>query len=169
MLNSIYDSDANGLDRRNTGTRDCATFNKDNGYSQESALMKSKTLENYYNSPTKKVGDTSNLDYSQWTHEHSGVFSKINNAVDKLENDRRAQILENGSTIKQQMGESAYRRRDEATRDRQFKETPLLVCSHKANLMYCNICNRKVPMNKISKIIGDYKKFMKNKNSKCTL
>ena len=39
MLNSIYDSDANGLDRRNTGTRDCSAFNKDNGYSQESALV----------------------------------------------------------------------------------------------------------------------------------
>jgi len=56
--------------------------------------MKSKTLENYYNSPTKKVNDTSNLDYTQWTQEHSAVFSKIHTAVDKLENDRKVNLIE---------------------------------------------------------------------------
>ncbi len=85
MLNSMYEADERGLDYRVNGTKDCSNFNKTNGFSQE----KIKTLENYYNSPTKKVNDTQQLDYSQWTHEHSGVFSKIHTAVDKLENDRR--------------------------------------------------------------------------------
>jgi len=51
--------------------------------------LKAKTLESYYKSPSRKVGDGVNIDYDRWTHENSGVFSKINAAVEKLEQERK--------------------------------------------------------------------------------
>jgi len=51
--------------------------------------LKARTLESYYKSPSKKIGDSINVDYDRWTHENSGVFSKINAAVDRLEQDRK--------------------------------------------------------------------------------
>jgi len=165
LLDMIYSSDEKGLAYRKNGVKECANYNKDQGYAEERELLKAKTLESYYKSPSRKVGDGVNIDYDRWTHENSGVFSKINAAVEKLEQERKVQIHNAGYSLKQQIDETVQRKKEEIYKDKTFRETPLLVCSHKANLMYCNICNRKVPMNKISKIIGDYKKMMKNRTS----
>jgi hypothetical protein len=39
-----------------------------------------------------------------------------------------------------------------------FKEASKLTCSHNSTLLYCNMCNRKFPMSKITKMVSTAKK-----------
>jgi len=163
LLDNIHSADERSRLRVRDNVRDCSGYNRNQGFSEESMKMKSNTMTNYYNSPTKKVGNQDDVDYDKWTSQDHGVLKKINGDAEKLEYDRRIQLSQVGFTIRQQMEECNQKRREEQTRERNHKERPLLVCSHNANLMYCGICNRKVPMNKISKIIADYNKVAKHR------
>ena len=163
LLDNIHSADERSQMRMRDNVRECSGYNRSHGLNEESNKMKANTMENYYKSPAKKVGNQSDVDYDQWTNQNTGVLRKINGDAEKLEQDRRIQLSQVGFTIKQQMEESAQRKREEQVKERNFKERHLLVCSHNANLMYCGICNRKVPMNKISKIIADYNKLAKHR------
>jgi len=158
LLDVIHKGDDRSRSRRMERTQDCSGFNREQLLSEEKLKLKTKTIENYYKSLSKKVGDCDAVDYDGWTNGSTGVMHKINSTSQKLDQDRKVQLLNVGYKIKQQMEETTQKKREEDTKQRNFKETPLLVCSHKANLMYCNICNRKVPSNKISKVMADYAK-----------
>lgn len=70
-----------------------------------------------------------------------------------------------GSTIRTQISDTKQKKLEQQLNDKNFKQTPLLVCSHKANMACCAICNRKIPANKISKIIADYSNLAKARGS----
>jgi len=163
LLDNIHGADERSKLRMRDNVRDCSGYNRNHGFSEETVKLKVNTMENYYKSPAKKVGDQGDLDYNRWTNQDNGVLRKINGEAEKLEQDRRIQLSQVGFTIKQQMEEGAQKRKEEQVKQRAFKERPLLVCSHNSNLMYCGTCNRKVPMNKISKIIADYNKLAKHR------
>jgi len=162
MLDIIHHSDQKGMNKRKDNTLNCSGFNKTQGYSQESAQLKTKNLDNYYKSPAKKVNKEDGVDYGTWTEE-GGVFDMINSSAEKLYQNRRAQTSHLGSTVRQQMTEGKQRKAEQQISEKNFKQTPLLVCSHKANMACCAICNRQVPANKISKIIADYSKLAKGR------
>jgi len=165
LLDVIHHGSQKNNAKRLEINQDCATFNKEFGYSPEKSKGKVNNMENYYNSPTKKVGNASMADYDGWTHEEKGVLHQINSASAKLEQNRKSQLMEVGSTVKQQINDVSQKKKEDQVQERSFKEKPLLVCSHNANLMYCSVCSRKVPSNKISKIVAEYNKFMKKRCS----
>jgi len=164
MLDSVYTSDQKGLSYRKYINQECSSYNRESGFSPEKQQL--KNLEFYYKSPTKKVNDRDAHDYDHWTRKEAGVFAKIEAATDRLERDRRDQYATLGGSIKQQMADNTAQKTYEIAQNKNFKETPLLVCAHKNNVMYCNVCNRKVPMNKISKIVGEYQKLMRGRGRK---
>lgn len=59
------------------------------------------------------------------------------------------------------MEQKRIRLQEEKHKEANFVETHRLICSHNSNMMYCNICNRKFPMNKITRILSSYKKNKK--------
>lgn len=165
LLDKINDADQQSAGLRQSRTRDCSRHNKSQGFFEENAKLKTN-LETYYNSPTKKVGQTHEVESAGWTEDNKGVFHKINESSALLDHNRRLQLSETGSKLKQQMAEGSHKKKEQQIRDKNFREEALLVCSHKANLMYCNLCNRKVPMNKITKVVADYNKLIKNRQQR---
>ncbi len=53
------------------------------------------------------------------------------------------------------------KKKEEQVQKTNFVESHKILCSHNSNVMYCSYCNRKYPMNKITKMLSNYKK---NKN-----
>jgi len=162
VLDSLHHSDQKGLSRRKDYTVDCAGHNKDQGYSIESAQNKIRNLDNYYNSPTRKVNREDGADYEGWT-ENGGVFQMISSSAEKLHQGRKAQNNSLGGTIRQQMSESKLRRTEEEFKDKNFKHTPLLVCASHGKIGCCGVCKKQVPTNKMSKIVADYSKLAKGR------
>jgi len=162
VLDSLHHSDQKGLNRRKDYTLDCSGHNKTQGYSIESAQSKIKNLDTYYKSPARKVNKGDGVDYERWT-EDGGVFEMISSSAEKLYKGRRTQNSDMGSTIRQQMSETKLRKTEEQFNDKNFKHTPLLVCAEHGKMACCGVCNRKVPANKISKIVADYNKLAKGR------
>jgi len=165
FVDKINDNDLHSAGLRNNRTRDCSSHNKTKSFVEHNTTVK-PNLEAYYNSPTKKVGQTYEIESAGWTNNNKGVFHKIDKSSAQLNENRKQQLSETGSKIKQQIAEGSNKKKEQQVKDKNFREEALLVCSHKANLMYCNLCNRKVPMNKITKVVADYNKMIKNRQQR---
>jgi hypothetical protein len=46
-------------------------------------------MEQYYQTPTKKVGSNDNINYDNWTGENIGVFDAINRSAEKTAQERK--------------------------------------------------------------------------------
>ncbi len=55
---------------------------------------KTKThLEQYYQTPTKKVGYADTLNYENWTGDNVGLFDQINRSAEKTAQERKVSFI----------------------------------------------------------------------------
>ncbi len=88
FLENIYHSSQKTDEQRQNYRKSACDFNLEQIAAQE--RDKNKTpMEQYYQTPTKKVGSNDNINYDNWTGENIGVFDAINRSAEKTAQERK--------------------------------------------------------------------------------